>query len=151
MGAEEAEAEQDLGEDTEGVGGGNRGEDPGGGGAQKEGRSSQATSPPRSSVLQILPELRPRGSRARPRCSASQTSAAAPFQAFGCFLQSDCTTTGTPSGSTQLSRTNPGKQPRKAATPGWESRSQQVRRSPVPGAQSESRSRRQRRQLAPGI
>lgn len=46
MGAVEVEAEQsqDQGEDSEGGGVGSRG-GPGGGGAQKEGRCSQATNP----------------------------------------------------------------------------------------------------------
>lgn len=62
-----------------------RGEDlGGGGGAQKEGRCSQATSP--AAVLQILLELGPRGSRV-PAVLHPQTSAAALFQPIGCLLQ----------------------------------------------------------------
>lgn len=64
-----------------GGGGRNRGEDPGGGGAQKEGRSSQATSPAPERCSSDTPGAQA-AHIARPLRSAPQTSAAAPFSSL---------------------------------------------------------------------
>lgn len=129
---EEAEAEQDQGEDAEGVGGGIEGRTREAEARRRRGAAAKPLARPRSAVLQILPELRPRTSRV-PAALHPKLQRQLLYRA--CF-KSDCTTTRTPSPrseSTPASRTSREKQPHEAATPGWESRNQQVRRRRVPG------------------
>lgn len=61
MGAEEAEAEQDQGEDAEWVGGRIKGRTREAEARRRRGAAAKPLARPRSAVLQILPELRPRG------------------------------------------------------------------------------------------
>ncbi|CAO2602571.1 hypothetical protein LEMLEM_LOCUS11281 [Lemmus lemmus] len=135
VGAEETEAEQDQGKDAQGVGGGIEGRTREAEARRRRGAAAKPVAWSRSAVLQILPELRPRGSRVPAALHLKLQRQLFFEQSAACF-KSDCTTTRTPSPrseNTPTSRTSAEKQPREAATPGWESRNQQVRRSCVTG------------------